>query len=1235
MVLLGFASKHRKEEPLALANLPASVLGHLNTIIMLLEAINKSARRYCSSLLVTLFIFAQTPLVAQTATPAGDPPDKEVADKEVLELSRFVVSASEDEGYRATNTLAGTRLKTDLKDIASSISVVTEEFLRDTASKNTEDLLLYTLGTEVGGPRGNFGGLGDGPTPSEAGALLRTNTVNRVRGLSAADNTRDFFLTDIPWDAYIVDRVDLQRGPNAILFGLGKPGGIINATTDQAIFRNSYSVQTRAGSYGSYRGAVDFNQVLLPKQLAVRFEALYDHTKYRQEPAYNRDGRYFGAIKYDPKWLAQRGMKTSLRVNYERGDIDANRPRTLPPGDRITPWFMTGTTTAPNGQVYQNFNRKVYDWRYYNSYFASIPDSGSNVTTSPNFNPYLGPILLFGGSYAFFGDPAASTQTGMLYVPQSLFTEHKGIGPTGATDGNVRGLLQGNRWGHIGNNVEIAQRLGLPFAAAYKNKVITDASIFDFYNKMVDGPNKNEARSFETFNATLSQTFWKDRLGYEAVFDKQTYADSSWALNLPGRGETAGFITINIDSVLPDGTPNPNVGRPMVVTRSEFGGDGIATEREVVRLTAYAELRADDFLKKSWLTKLLGRHVFTGAYTDDQSEREERVWSTYGLSDNGNGLLRSNNLLPDRGLQIVSYLGPDLRGVSSASGLNLSAITAVQSVPSANVLRGFDSTWNRPTSPSAPGYVNPAAAWVNPYNNGTLTQAENPANYVGWVDRPVTVLDSREDGNEDLLTRVASKNRDEVRSKVLVWQGYMFDGVVVPMFGYRKDEAKSYSVVAPTNATGGYADRASTNYAFATTPNNTISGTSKSYSVVVHTPKRLRQYLPKGSHVSLFYNKSSNFEPAAGRKDMYGRPIDPPSGETEDYGITISAFDERLSLRLNKYESTAQSASLGIGNAYMIGAQENRAWVAAKRLQAGLTGDPTYAGAVYNYGTTTNGIFVQTAADRALQQSHVDYVLKNLDYTTLAAWAVDVTDDTRWQLNQAERYVGPAGFTATTDTLSKGYEAELNFKPVPTWDIALNVAKTTAERTNIGGYLRAYIEQRNAVWNGLGGDIRQGPTNAASAVGISWNNLLYRPFLAQTLLEGSAVPEVRPWRANLATRYRFTKGKLRGVSIGGAYRWQDKVTIGYESVVQTISGVATETYDIQKPYYGPADEAIDLWAAYQRKIDKRVNWRIQLNVQNAFGSKELIPLNINPDGTYGAFRIREGVTWQLTNTFSF
>lgn len=1196
---------------------------------MLFENDNPLMRRYCRGLVISLFLLTQASLPAQVVNS----PDEEKEDEKVVELSRFIVTAEEDEGYRARNTLAGTRLRTDLKDLASSISVVTEEFLRDTASKNSEDLLLYTLGTEVGGPSGNFGGLGDGPTPTEEGTLLRPNNVTRVRGLSAADNTRDYFLTDIPWDGYIVDRLDIQRGPNAILFGLGKPGGVINASVDQAIFKNLNTVQTQIGSFGTYRAAFDFNRVLLPNELAVRFEGLYDKEYFRQDPAYQRDGRYFGALRYDPKALNQGGTKTSFKFNYERGDIDANRPRILPPVDRITPWFMTGTTTAPDGTVYENFNQKTYDWRYYTSYFANVPDSGANVPTSPNYNAFLGPSLLYGGSYAFFPDPASGTPEGPLHVPQVGFTQWGGLAPNGNRDGNVRGLFGGSRWGHVGNTVEIAQKLNLPFAAQYKNVFMTDTSTFDFYNKLIDGPNKNEARAFEAINANFSQSFLSGRVGYEAAFDKQRYQDASWSLHFPGRGETTGTITINIDELLPDGTPNPNVGRPMIVTRSEMGAGGIDTIREAKRVTAYAELRADDFMEKSWLTRLLGRHVFTGAVMRDDYENEVRAWATYGLSDEARDIFNTNVILPRRGLQIVSYLGPDLRGQASASGVNLSAITAAQ-VPSTQVVRYFDSTWNRPTDQTDPGYVNPATRWVNPWNNQNLTQAENPANYVGWVDREIAVLDSRQGNNKELLTRAAIKSRSEVSSSVFVWQGYLWDGVVVPMFGIRRDTAKSYQVTAPTHPTRGYANRVDPSYQFGA-PDNVITGTSKSYSLVVHTPQSIRRMLPQNAGVSLFYNKSSNFEPAANRNDMYGRSISPPTGTTEDYGVTISAFNDRLTLRLNKYKSAVNNASLGIGNAYMIGAIENRAWVAAKRLQAGLSGDPQYEGPVYNYGTTTAGIFTQSPADRARQQQHVDYVLANVDYTTLAAWNVDVNDDTRWQLNQAENYQGPGGFVGTADLVSEGYEAEMTYQPVPQWRITMNVAKTTASRSNIGGYLKEYIENRNAVWGGQGGEIRQGPTNPNSAVGISWNNLLYNPFATQMLLEGSAAPEVRPWRVNLVSNYNFTKGKMRGFNIGAAYRWNDEVTIGYKSVVRDVAGIPTETFDISSPYKGPADDSLDLFLGYKRKLTKKINWRIQFNVRNALGDVELIPINVNPDGTPAAYRISEGLTWRLTNTFSF
>src|SRR5437868_13981519 len=74
-------------------------------------------------------------LPAQTTAPAEG--QKPTPPEEVVVLSPFVVDASEDAGsYTAKSTLAGTRVRTDLKDVASAITVVTQKFLQDTSAKN-------------------------------------------------------------------------------------------------------------------------------------------------------------------------------------------------------------------------------------------------------------------------------------------------------------------------------------------------------------------------------------------------------------------------------------------------------------------------------------------------------------------------------------------------------------------------------------------------------------------------------------------------------------------------------------------------------------------------------------------------------------------------------------------------------------------------------------------------------------------------------------------------------------------------------------------------------------------------------------------------------------------------------------------------------------------------------------------------------------------------------------------
>ena len=139
-------------------------------------ALNFSAPRYSLALLLGALLAA--PGGAQTTgSPAAPAPKLE----ETVELSPFVVNSSQNTGYQAASTLAGTRLNTDLKDVGAAVSVYTPEFLEDINVTKIEDILTYTASTEGGGMNGNFSGIsGD----SSAGVREDPSSVNRVRDQS-------------------------------------------------------------------------------------------------------------------------------------------------------------------------------------------------------------------------------------------------------------------------------------------------------------------------------------------------------------------------------------------------------------------------------------------------------------------------------------------------------------------------------------------------------------------------------------------------------------------------------------------------------------------------------------------------------------------------------------------------------------------------------------------------------------------------------------------------------------------------------------------------------------------------------------------------------------------------------------------------------------------------------------------------------------------------------------------
>ena len=257
--------------------------------------------------------------------------DPSVAQETVV-LSPFEVNASKDVGYLAQNTLAGSRLNSSLKDIGAAISVLTPEFLKDIGATNMKDIILFENNAvpDIGDAAGSVNG-----NP----LIGHDEWQLRIRGLSAS-YARNFFAWENSTDLYNIERIDQSRGPNAILFGFGSAGGIVNTSTKQAqIGKDMTEVGFTAGSWGRTRGTIDVNQVIDPGTFAVRLNAMYEDGQTWREFEFNRAKRAHLALKYEP-------TKTSmLRVEGEAGQVNDNVARPWLAIDQSFLWRNAGRPT--------------------------------------------------------------------------------------------------------------------------------------------------------------------------------------------------------------------------------------------------------------------------------------------------------------------------------------------------------------------------------------------------------------------------------------------------------------------------------------------------------------------------------------------------------------------------------------------------------------------------------------------------------------------------------------------------------------------------------------------------------------------------------------------------------------------------------------------------------------------------------------------------------------------------
>jgi outer membrane receptor for ferric coprogen and ferric-rhodotorulic acid len=1192
---------------------------------------------------------AQTP-VASSASPSGD----------VVTLNPFEVDASKDIGYYAENTLAGSRLRTNVGDLASSITVVTKQQLEDTGALNINDVFLYEANTEGAGTYTPIFFGPSGATDMIAGYSTNNGPTfgiaqaNRVRGLGSADTAQDNYptLARLPFDSYNTNSVEINRGPNALLFGAAAPSGVVNQSTAEAVLnQQKSSVSVRFGSFGAHRESVRTN-IPIGKKVAIFLAGLYDDKEFERKPSREITRRQYAAITYAP-WA-----KTKITGSFENYDNYNNRPNFNEPLDAISPWLNAGkpgwdpttqTITFADGHVTGPYLNSTLDPRWVANKTLTVNGMGAfTSSTSAGFIPGITgasqmTIFANGGQVTGFWVPSATTGAGVN-------------GSTAVPSVTARTAAQ---WVFAGNARTQSRNALSPVPpastgatgyAVYYNTAITDKSLYDWTKYNFAGASYG-TQTNKSYKIELNQELARG-LNLQLGWFRQELTE--WDHYDSGEGNDVPNILVDTNTKLMDGRPNPFYGAPYAYgTRTDtFSSPEINNNLRATLAYEY------DFAKNQTgfarFFSFLGKARLMALASQQKDVINRGRWRFTMDGGDPRFLLNQNPPIKDnytfgnnKDMQRSYYMGTNSDG---------------------RVTQGVAKI-------GEPNFGGPGKLPLNYFDwNSTMTWQTTSMS----MDDNLFIAGSQQGVTNKILS-----------STSFAYQGSMWNNRIVPTLGTRYDKARIYQAALTSGATAAIPTQAFTHGGFADyealkimnpTPFD-IGGATNTKGVVVRPFSSWRPIdaaAERGNFVADFvrglsfhYNHSDNFQPPqTTQTDMFGKPLPKPSGKGDDWGIGGSMFNNRLSWNLNWYRSTAENAisdaaNLAITRAQRIDTSSMFTWARmVVRVRAGQ--DPT--------AETFDNNTVNPLTDA--QEAAINTLVAGPEKTSTGGPVVSafsLGDNLAWPNTNIQ---------GTNSQKSEGKELTLIYNPTRNWNIKLTAGQQSSTYNKASGEISQWLYgSGNAsagdgrlnfwssvaagdlptvytrfngnkmflgnFWNsyGYGGDANSNTTGPTSTPKSTYNSIVNSQLYALFALQGQKAAGQREYSSSLITNYSFQEGKLSGLSIGGGLRWASNAVAGYYANLDPATfSQPSDTQnlisypDLTKPQYIPATTNVDVWASYTTKLPmfgRNVRAKFQINVQSINESGGLTPIVFNPDGRAAQYRIMDPRTFFVTTTFDF
>ena len=266
--------------------------------------------------------------------------EKNSSDDKKIELVEIEVKDNVARTYLKKRISSATKTDTRIRDIPQSISVITEEQIKDQSLLGLTDAIKYSPGVMTGQGEGN-----------RDSVWFRGNQ-------STSDLFVDGVRDDVQYyrDLYNIDRVEVLMGPNGMIFGRGGVGGVINRVTKEAHWENKNELRMQGGAYNHKRSSIDLNSGI-NETLAVRINAMIeDSGSFRQGVESEKKA-------INPTFTFKPSDKTKIVVGMEYFNDKRTNDRGIPSVDnglKSYPYstsrstFFGNASQSPNEAIVKN-----------------------------------------------------------------------------------------------------------------------------------------------------------------------------------------------------------------------------------------------------------------------------------------------------------------------------------------------------------------------------------------------------------------------------------------------------------------------------------------------------------------------------------------------------------------------------------------------------------------------------------------------------------------------------------------------------------------------------------------------------------------------------------------------------------------------------------------------------------------------------------------------------------------